>query len=288
MPPHGGVALFSNGFLPGQHQGSILKADKPDAIRNIRSSDVPGVQRSRLDLARQFDQSFLESTGRDAQVGAAIRNYETAFRMQAAVPELCDISGETEATRKMYGLDASESTKAAYARQCLLARRLVEKGVRFIELSCLTRGIGAGGAANPWDQHGELERGHRAMGSQVDQPIAALIKDLKQRDLLKDTLIVWAGEFGRTPFSQGNNGRDHNPFGFSVWLAGGGVKGGTAWGATDELGYHAAENVASVYDLWATVLHQLGVNHEKLTYRYGGRDFRLTDVHGNVLHDVLA
>ncbi len=288
VPPHGGVALFSNGFLPGQHQGSILKADKPDAIRNIRSSDVPGVQRSRLDLARQFDQSFLESTGRDAQVEAAIRNYETAFRMQAAVPELCDISGETEATRKMYGLDASESTKAAYARQCLLARRLVEKGVRFIELSCLTRGIGAGGAANPWDQHGELERGHRAMGSQVDQPIAALIKDLKQRDLLKDTLIVWAGEFGRTPFSQGNNGRDHNPFGFSVWLAGGGVKGGTAWGATDELGYHAAENVASVYDLWATVLHQLGVNHEKLTYRYGGRDFRLTDVHGNVLHDVLA
>ncbi|MFK7818548.1 MAG: DUF1501 domain-containing protein [Planctomycetaceae bacterium] len=288
VPPHGGVALFSNGFLPGQHQGSILKADKPDAIRNIRSRDLPRSQRSRLDLAKQFDEAFLESTGRDAQVEAAIRNYETAFRMQAAVPELCDISGETKATTEMYGLNSDVPQKAAYARQCLLARRLVEKGVRFIELSCLTQSIGAGGAANPWDQHGDLERGHRAMGSQVDQPIAALIKDLKQRDLLKDTLIVWAGEFGRTPFSQGNNGRDHNPFGFSVWMAGGGMEGGTAWGATDELGYHAVENVATVYDLWATVLHQLGVNHEKLTYRYGGRDFRLTDVHGNVLHDLLS
>ncbi len=287
VPPHGGVALFSNGFLPGQHQGSILKADKAEAIRNIQSRDPKRLQRSRLDLAKQFDERFLESTGGDAHVEAAIRNYETAFRMQSAVPELCDIGGETEATRKMYGLDSNIPQKAAYARQCLLARRLVEKGVRFIELSCLTQSIGAGGAANPWDQHGDLQRGHGAMGTQVDQPIAALIKDLKQRDLLKDTLIVWAGEFGRTPFSQGNNGRDHNPFGFSVWLAGGGVRGGTAWGATDELGYHAVENITTVYDLWATVLHQLGVNHQKLTYRYGGRDFRLTDVHGNVLHDII-
>jgi hypothetical protein len=288
IPPHGGVALFSNGFLPGQHQGSILKADKAEAIRNIKSRDLQNLQRGRLDLAKQFDESFLESTGRDAKVEAAIKNYETAFRMQAAVPELCDIAGETAATKQMYGLDSKDNTKAAYGRQCLLARRLVEKGVRFIELSCLTKGIGAGGAANPWDQHGDLARGHGAMGAQVDQPIAALIADLNQRDLLKDTLIVWAGEFGRTPFSQGSNGRDHNPFGFSVWLAGGGVKGGTAWGATDELGYHAVENVATIYDLWATVLHQLGVNHEKLAYRYGGRDFRLTDVHGNVMHDVLA
>lgn len=288
VPPHGGVALFSNGFLPGQHQGTILKADKPEPIRNIRARDAAALQRRRLAFARSFDDSFLNATQADKQVEAAIRNYETAFRMQSAVPELCDISGESAATRKLYGLDSSDTQKAAYARQCLLARRLVEKGVRFIELSCLTKGIGAGGAANPWDQHGDLERGHRAMGSQVDQPIAALISDLRQRGLLKDTLIVWTGEFGRTPFSQGSNGRDHNPFGFSAWLAGGGVKGGTAWGATDELGYHAVENVATFYDLWATVLHQLGVNHEKLTYRYGGRDFRLTDVHGNVLHELLA
>ena len=285
--PHGGVSLFSSGFLPAQHQGSILQADKTEAIRNIRPAGVLRDQRRRLNLATQFDQRFLEES-RDEQVEAAIRNYETAFRMQTAVPDLCDISGESKATQELYGIDSEDTEKSAYARQCLLARRLVERGVRFIELSCLTKRIGAGGAANPWDQHGDLERGHRAMGFQIDQPIAALIRDLKQRDLLKDTLIVWAGEFGRTPFSQGNNGRDHNPFGFSVWLAGGGVKGGSWHGATDELGYHAVEDKCEVYDIWATVLHQLGVNHEKLTYRHGGRDFRLTDVHGNVLHPILS
>ena len=227
VPPHGGVALFSNGFLPGQFQGSILKADSENAIRNIRPADAVAAQRRRLDFARTFDQPFLERTAGDGQVEAAIENYETAFRMQAAVPELCDISDESAKTRQLYGIDSQDSEKAAYARQCLLARRLVERGVRFVELSCLTKGIGAGGAANPWDQHGDLERGHRAMALQVDQPIAALIKDLRARDLLKETLLVWAGEFGRTPFSQGSNGRDHNPHGFSVWLCGGGIKGGT-------------------------------------------------------------
>ena len=288
VPPHGGVSLFSNGFLPGQHQGSILKADQREAIRNIRPRDPQAAQRRRLDFVRQFDQPFLEETAADAQVEAAIRNYETAFRMQSVVPELCDISGETQETHKLYGLDSDDAEKSAYARQCLLARRLIERGVRFIELSCLTKGIGAGGAPNPWDQHGALKQGHGAMANQVDQPIAALIEDLRRRDLLKDTLIVWAGEFGRTPFSQGSDGRDHNPYGFSVWLAGGGVKGGTIYGATDELGYYAVENPCTIYDMWATVLHQLGVNHEALTYRYGGRDFRLTDVHGNVLKDILA
>ena len=288
VPPHGGVGLFSNGFLPAQHQGSIIQADKEQAVRNIRPLDSQTTQRRRLDFARGFDRDFLTETSGDRQVEAAIRNYETAFRMQSAVPELCDISGETEATQRMYGLDSDDRQKAAYARQCLLARRLVERGVRFIELSCLTKGIGAGGAANPWDQHGDLERGHRAMGFQVDQPIAALIRDLRERGLLDETLIVWSGEFGRTPFSQGGSGRDHNPFGFSVWMAGGGVKGGWAHGATDELGYHAAENPCTIYDLWATVLHQLGVDHEKLTYRHGGRDMRLTDVHGNVLREILA
>ena len=288
VPPHGGVSLFSNGFLPAVHQGSILKADKPEAIRNIRSGEAVAMQRRRLDLIRNFDNPYLDSTSDEPQIEAAIANYETAFRMQAAVPELCDISGETAATRSLYGLDSKDTQRAAYARQCLLARRLVERGVRFIELSCLTRGIGAGGAANPWDQHSDLEKGHRAMSQQVDQPIAGLIQDLRERGLLDETLIVWAGEFGRTPFSQGSNGRDHNPFGFSVWMAGGGVKGGTIYGATDELGYHVVENPCTVYDMWATVLHQLGVDHEQLTYRYGGRDMRLTDVHGNVLHDILA
>ena len=282
------MSLFSNGFLPGQHQGSILKADQREAIRNIRPRDPQAAQRRRLDFVRQFDQPFLEETAADAQVEAAIRNYETAFRMQSVVPELCDISGETQETHKLYGLDSDDAEKSAYARQCLLARRLIERGVRFIELSCLTKAIGAGGAANPWDQHGTLKQGHGAMANQVDQPIAALIEDLRRRDLLKDTLIVWAGEFGRTPFSQGSDGRDHNPYGFSVWLAGGGVKGGTIYGATDELGYYAVEKPCTIYDMWATVLHQLGVDHEALTYRYGGRDFRLTDVHGNVLRDILA
>lgn len=208
--------------------------------------------------------------------------------MQAAVPELTDLKGESEATKKLYGINDPHPQKAAYALQCLMARRLVERGVRFIELSCLTESIGAGGAANPWDQHGDLERGHGAMGNQVDQPIAAMLVDLKQRGLLDETVVIFAGEFGRTPFSQGSNGRDHNPFGFSLWLAGGGFKGGTAYGATDDLGYHVANKSCDIYDLWATVLHQMGINHEEHTYLYAGRHVRLTDVHGSVLKEIIG
>ncbi len=288
VPPHGGVSLFSSGFLPAQHQGSVLQADQQEAIRNIQRRGPAAAQRRRLTLVDQLDTEFLAAAGEDPQVEAAINNYETAFRMQTAVPELCDLSGESESTQRRYGLESNDAEKASYGRQCLLARRLVEQGVRFVELSCLTRGIGAGGAANPWDQHGALAAGHRAMASQVDQPITALIQDLRERGLLDQTLIVWAGEFGRTPFSQGSDGRDHNPFGFSVWLAGGGVRGGSVYGATDELGYRAIEDACTVYDLWATVLHLLGVDHERLTYRYSGRDFRLTDVHGNVLQPILS
>ena len=288
VPPHGGVSLFSNGFLPAQNQGSILNVDREDPIRNIRPADVRPIQRRRLGLMKNLDQAFLESTGNDKQVDAAIENFETAFRMQSVVPELCDISDETAETQKHYGLDSNDKEKAAYARQCLVARKLVERGVRFIELSCLTKNIGAGGAANPWDQHGDLKNGHGAMSFQIDQPIAALIEDLRVRGLLQETLIVWAGEFGRTPFSQGSDGRDHNPYGFSVWMAGGGVKGGTIYGATDDLGYFAVEKKCTIYDMWATVLYQMGIDHEALTYRYGGRDFRLTDVHGNVLHEILS
>jgi hypothetical protein len=288
VPPHGGVSLYSSGFLPAQHQGSILKADREEAIRNIRGATVESIQRQMLDFVRTSDSGFLANNAGNSEVEAAIQNYETAFRMQSAVPELCEIGGETAETLSAYGIDSPDSEMSAYGRQCLLARRLVERGVRFVELSCLTRSIGAGGAANPWDQHGDLQRGHAAMARMVDQPITALITDLRQRGMLQETLLIWAGEFGRTPFSQGSNGRDHNPYGFSIWFAGGGVRGGTAYGATDELGYYAVEDKCTIYDMWATALHQLGINHEKLTYRYGGRDFRLTDVHGNVLHDILA
>lgn len=286
--PHGGAGLFSSGFLPAQHQASILKADLTEAIPNVRPAQSPLSQRRRLDFVRKLDSQFSQSLNHQGHIEAAIENFETAFRMQSAVPEACDIRGETRATKALYGVDDPDPEKSAYARQALLARRLVERGVRFVELSCLTKGIGAGGAPNPWDQHGDLEKGHGAMAYQVDQPIAALIKDLKARGLLDETLVIFTGEFGRTPFSQGSNGRDHNPFGFSLWLAGGGIRGGTVYGATDEYGYHAVENPCTLYDLWATVLHLMGMDHETLTYRYSGRDMRLTDVHGHVLHPIIG
>ncbi|MEX1048836.1 MAG: DUF1501 domain-containing protein [Akkermansiaceae bacterium] len=285
--PHGGLGLFSSGYLPAQHQASIFQVDRDPALSNVRPGEADEMQRRRLDFIRQCDASFVESAA-DPQVEAAIRNYETAYRMQTAVPELCDINGETEATKRLYGLESSDKDTAAYGRQCLVARRLIERGVRFVELSCVSNGIGAGGSGNPWDQHGKIEKGHGLMARQVDQPLAGLIRDLKARGLLDETLIVFTGEFGRTPFSQGGDGRDHNPYGFSLWLAGGGVRGGSVYGATDDLGYYAVEDPCNVYDLWATVLHLLGMNHEQLTHRFGGRDFRLTDVHGNVLRKILA
>ena len=286
--PHGGVGLYSNGYLPAEFQGSVLRGDAKDAVQNIQPLEAPAAQRERLDFVQEMDQAFLERLGGHADVEAAVRNYETAFRMQAEVPELCDISGETRATRQLYALDHPNPTTADYGRQCLLARRLVERGVRFVELSCLPEPTDAGQAANPWDQHTGLEIGHRNMALQVDQPIAGLLRDLKARGLLDETLVIWAGEFGRTPFQQGSDGRDHNPFGFSIWLAGGGIKGGTIHGATDDFGYHVVEDEVTIYDLWATVLHLLGIDHTNLTYRYGGRDFRLTDVHGNVVNEILG
>jgi hypothetical protein len=285
--PHGGVGVFSSGYLPAEHQASILKADAVAPLEFIAPVDSDQKQRSSLKFIQKMDDAFLQIAP-DANVAAAIANYETAYLMQSAVPELCDIKGESEATKKLYGLDAADKFTAAYARQALVARRLVERGVRFVELSCLSVGIGAGGAANPWDQHGKLKDGHQRMALQVDQPIAALIKDLKARGLFERTLIIFAGEFGRTPFSQGSDGRDHNPMGFSVMMAGGGLRRGVTYGATDELGYYAVEDIASVYDLWATVLHLLGLDHERLTYRFGGRDFRLSDVHGRVLAPILS
>lgn len=288
VAPHGGVGLYGSGYLPANNQGSILQVDKPEPIRNIKPRESILSQRKRLNFQKAFDQRFLGQVGKNAEVEAAIKNHEVAYKMQSAVPELCDLKGETELTKKLYGLDSPDPQTSAYARQCLLARRLVERGVRFVELSCLTENLGAGGAANPWDQHGALEKGHAAMGHQVDQPIAGLLQDLKVRGLLDETIVIWAGEFGRTPFSQGSNGRDHNPFGFSIWMAGGGIKGGTVFGKTDDFGYHVAENKCDFYDLWATVLHLLGLDHENLTFRHGGRDLRLTDVHGKILSSIIS
>ena len=286
--PHGGVSIFGNAFLPATHQGSIFNLSDNQAVPDISPAMLKAEQRRSLDLIGKLDRGFADRVAAKDAVMASVANAETAFLMQAAVPELTDISSESEATRKLYGVDSTNEHQAEYARQCLMARRLVERGVRFVELSCCNQGIGGGNGGNPWDQHGELHKGHGAMAEQVDGPIAGLIADLKARGLLDETLLVFTGEFGRTPFSQGSNGRDHNPQGFSMWLAGGGIKGGVTHGETDELGYRAVRDVATVYDLWATVLHQLGIDHEQLTFRWSGRDLRLTDVHGNVWKDLIA
>jgi hypothetical protein len=285
--PHGGVSIFGNGFLPAVAGGSIFNLSDRNAVADLTPKLARQEQRRSLDLIKSLDQGFANRVAAEQAVMDSVKNTETAFAMQDAVPELTDITGEKKETLDSYGVNSKNAAVAQYGKQCLMARRLVERGARFVELSCSAGGGGGGGGANPWDQHSGIEKGHGFMATQVDQPIAALLKDLKQRGMLDETLVVFTGEFGRTPFAQGN-GRDHNPYGFSLWLAGGGMKGGTTYGATDEFGYHAIENKATVYDLWATVLHQLGVNHEKLTFRYGGRDIRLTDVHGNVWHDIIA
>ncbi|MDA7644837.1 DUF1501 domain-containing protein, partial [bacterium] len=215
-------------------------------------------------------------------VESAIANYELAFRMQTAVPELMAFDQETDLTKKMYGLDSEYKPTQIFGRECLLARRLVERGVRFVELTCPNVG------ADRWDQHGGLKVGHTNNARAVDQPIGALLEDLNGRGLLEETLVIWCGEFGRTPFSQGPDGRDHNPFGFTIWMAGGGVKGGMSYGATDEYGYKAVENRVEIYDLHATMLHLLGMDHTQLTVRFSGRDMRLTDVHGHVIEEILA
>ena len=286
--PLGGINNYGNGFLPSLHQASLIDPTQAEPLSNIAAREPDNRQRRRLQFIEQLDRQHLKRLAGEEQIESAIRNYEIAYRMQTAVPELVDLSGETPATHALYGLNSQVKETVEYGRQCLLARRLVERGVRFVELTCLPRPTDLGQIGNPWDQHGGLKVGHAEMAQQVDQPIAGLIHDLKQRGLFEETLIVWAGEFGRTPFAQGSDGRDHNPFGFSVWLAGGGVQGGTIYGATDDLGYHAVENVSTVYDLWATVLYLLGLNHQALTYRHGGRDFRLTDVHGRVIQEILS
>lgn len=280
--PPGGLDNFNSGFLPASYQGSIFNpSDLP--VANIRPTEPrQSLQRNKLALLRRLDRHVVDRVGSDDGLESAIANYELAFRMQAAVPELMDLGGETAATRQMYGLDSDYQWTGVFGRQCLLARRLVERGVRFVELTCNNLGH------DRWDQHRDLKKGHEDNARAVDQPIAALLTDLKQRGLLDSTLVVWTGEFGRTPFAQGNNGRDHNPQGFSSWLAGGGIKGGMVHGQTDEYGYKAVENKVEIHDLHATILHLLGVDHTRQTFRFSGRDMRLTDVHGDIVRELLA
>ena len=280
--PPGGLDNFNSGFLPSAHQASLLKAGKRP-VANIAPSEArPGQQRAMLDLAAKLDEEHLRSFGSHPELEAAIANRETAFRMQASVPVLMDVSGESAATKKLYGMDSTYEPTRIYGQQCLLARRLVEQGARFIEITCHTVGY------DRWDQHSALKDGHEKNCQAVDQPIAGLIADLESRGLLDETLLVFAGEFGRTPIAQGSDGRDHNPQGFSIWMAGGGVKGGMAYGATDEWGYRAVQDKVEIHDLHATMLHLVGIDHKRLTMRWGGRDMRLTDVHGEGLKSILV
>lgn len=281
--PSGGAANFSSGFLPAAYQASMFRPEVPAVANIVPLEEDPRQQKNKLSLMHDIDRARMAELGEIDALESAINNYELAYRMQAAVPELTDIEGETEATKRLYGLDAEYEHTRTYARQCLVARRLIERGVRFIELTCpQIKGI------DRWDAHGGLKDNHTFNALAVDQPISGLLKDLKSRGLLDETIVLWAGEFGRTPFAQGSNGRDHNPFGFTIWMAGGGVKPGMIYGATDEFGYKAIENRVEIHDLHATLLHLLGFDHEQLTFYYSGRDMRLTDVFGHVVHDILA
>lgn len=281
--PSGGVDNFGSGFLPASFQGSIMQAQDP-AVPNIKPLEPNAeLQQNKLALMNLLDGQTLDRMGNHDALESAIKNYELAYKMQAAVPELMDISGETDATKELYGLNDEYPQTQSYAMQCLVARRLVERGVRFVELTCSSiKG------SDRWDAHGGLQENHTNNARAVDKPIAGLLKDLKSRGMLDETLVVFSGEFGRTPFAQGDNGRDHNPFGFTTWLAGGGMKPGIIYGATDEYGYKVVENKVEIHDLHATMLHQLGFDHTRLTFRYSGRDMRLTDVHGEIIHDILA
>ena len=287
--PRGDDQIWSAGFLPKTYQALSLDARRKEAVDNLardaKHSDAQ--QRAQLDLIRQLNQQHAAARPTQADLAARINSYELAYRMQMSAPEALDLTKESEATHKMYGMDQPEC--ATFARQCLLSRRLVERGVRFVQIFA-GKGTGADGSVNdvPWDCHSDLETNHRSNGLHTDQPAAALLADLDARGLLESTLVIWGGEFGRTSDSQGSKGRDHNPNGFTIWMAGAGVKGGFHYGATDEFGYKAVTNKVHVNDLHATLLHLLGLEHTKLTYRFNGRDYRLTDVAGNVITDVLA
>jgi len=280
----GGVNNWSSSFLPAVHNGTSLgDASVPSErarVRYIKNSKLPReVQLLQLKRLETLNRGFLERAGADASLEARISSFELAFRMQTSIPDVEDLSTETPAMLKLYGMD--DPVTANFGRMCLLARRFAESGVRFIQVTHNDDKV-------QWDQHSNLKRDHEKNAREVDQPITGLLTDLKQRGLLEDTLIWWGSEFGRTPTAESADGRDHNPEGFTMWLAGGGVKGGFRYGSTDDYGYYAAENKVHIHDFHATLLHAMGLDHEQLTYSHAGRDFRLTDVEGNVVSDLFA
>ena len=283
LTPPGGLDCFGSGFLPATHQGSVFKPSGHGVANVNRTEPTADRQRRKLDLVSRLDRALVDRLGDHDALESAIENHELAYRMQSAVPELMDVDSEPEWLKRRYGFDDEFAPTRIFARECLLARRLAERGVRFIELTCPNTS-----GNDRWDQHQGLKKGHGENARAVDQPIGALLHDLRARGMLDDTLVVWSGEFGRTPFAQGSNGRDHNPFGYSIWMAGGGIQGGMTYGATDEYGYKSVEDKVEIYDLHATMLHLMGIDHERLTYLFSGRDMRLTDVHGHVLHKILA
>jgi len=281
--PKGAAQNWGAGFLPSVFQGTQLNNQGPPIDNLVRPGDLsPERQRAQLDLVAELNQRHLDQHPHEAELAARIESFELAYRMQMSAPEVLDVERETEATLRLYGLDNPKCTH--FARQCLMARRLVESGVRFVQ-------IYSAGTENEksWDGHQNIEANHRGFAAETDTPVAGLLTDLKQRGLLDSTLVIWGGEFGRLPIVQkGGTGRDHNPHAFTTWLAGGGVRGGTLHGATDEMGHKAVQDRVSVNDLHATILHLVGLEHTRLTYRHNGREFRLTDVAGNVVESVVA
>ena len=282
--PAQGAPLWGSSFLPATFQGTLV-SDMNNPIANLKNQNFSSLQqRHQLDVLKDLNKLHQKQREEDSRLSARIESYELAFRMQARAPEAFDITNESPETKKLYGLD--DKATENFGKQCLMARRLAERDVRMVQVFHTKTATRT--ACNIWDQHSNLKSDLADNCAAVDKPIAGLLKDLKARGLLDDTLVVWGGEFGRTPTAEGTNGREHHPFGFSMWLAGGGIKPGTVYGATDEFGWHAVENKVHVHDLHATILHLMGINHEKLTYRYSGRDFRLTDVSGRIVHDIVA
>ena len=286
--PRGGDPIWSSGFLPSVYQATSLDPRSGTPIDNLaRPGELTdGQQRSLLDVLNSANAKHAEKRPFDRDLNARLESFELAYRMQTAAPEAFDLSQEPQHVQDAYGLNRNESKD--YGRQCLIARRLVERGVRFVQIFASCPNTPGGAVSDvPWDGHNDINGNHRACGATVDQPTGALLADLKQRGLFDDTIVIYGGEFGRTSDSQGSGGRDHNPNAFTTWFAGGGFKGGTQYGSSDEFGYKSVENRVNVHDIHATVLHQMGIRHTDLTYRFNGRDFRLTDVAGEVLHDIL-
>jgi hypothetical protein len=279
--PAQGAPLWGSSFLPAAYQGTLVN-DLQNPVANLGGGGPE--QRGELDLLRAFNQLHAAQRAEDSRLSARIESFELAFRMQTEAPEAFGIDGESDATKKLYGLD--DKVTEIFGRQCLMARRLTERGVRMVQVYHTTTSRRT--SCQLWDQHGSLREELPANCASTDKPIAGLLKDLKSRGLLDETLVIWGGEFGRTPTAEGSNGREHHPFGFSMWLAGGGVRGGLRHGATDEFGWHAVQDRVHVHDLHATILHLLGLDHKRLTYRFAGRDYRLTDVHGEVVRALLA